>query len=154
MENLSEKLVYMPNRRNGECLFNGKPEPTDEIMGIIGENGVKHIHKKLSEIVDMRKELFGDNLIKFYGLFYYQQFYDLQQKTKINVYQAIDNRIKSEKQPYIIEKGDVIKQLYTDKRYGKDSSDKGVTKQIKSGIWIEDDVNLKFLPRGEYGNLP
>lgn len=153
MENFSDRLIYMPNRRDGECLFNGKPTPTDEILEIIGQNGVKHIHKRLLEIIDMRKEILGDNQLRFYGLHFYQQFYDLQEQTRINVIQALDNRVKSEKQPYVIEKGRIIDSLYSTK-YHKDFSDKTITKRIKSGSWIVDDVSLSYLDRESYENLP
>lgn len=153
MENFSDRLIYMPNRRDGECLFNGKPTPTDEILEIIGQNGVRHIHKRLAEIVGTRKELFGDNQLRFYGLHFYQQFYDLQEQTRINVIQALDNRIKSEKQPYVIEKGRTIDSLYSKKNH-KDFSDKAIVKRIKSGSWIVDSVSLNYIDRVSYKNIP
>lgn len=137
--------AYFPLRRTGSCLFNKKPDQIpDDVIELIGKRGVRDIHKKLAELVEENKKHFGDAFIRFFGLFYYQEFLDVQNRVIIKVFQMIDNEDKKDKVPYIMKKGRPI--------FDNDNlSNKAVIRKIKSGSFsiANDDQILQYLPRGK-----
>jgi acid phosphatase class B len=90
LNNISDRLIYVPNRNFGISIFDGIAYPSNNANQLIGENGVKYISKKINDIIENRKEMFGHFDIEFFGLFERQYFYDLKKRIFINI-QIIEN---------------------------------------------------------------
>jgi len=73
-------LRYHPNLCRGPFSFDTTPRPTQEVLEIIGQEGVNEIHKILSEIVKYRKLMYGTFDPKHYGLYESQRFVCLESK--------------------------------------------------------------------------
>lgn len=139
---------YFPLRRSGSCLFNKMPdEIPEDVLELIGKRGVRDIHRKLAKLIAENKEHFGNGMLHFYGLFYFQQFLDIKSRTTINVFQIIDNENKKDKVPYTIKKGRKLPFPIG----GNKLSDKAAIRKVKLGGFCSasDDDMLQYLPRGE-----
>lgn len=85
IRNLSDQLIYVPNRKSGESEFKGSPKPSQEVVELIAQDGVEHIANELNEIVKMRIMLLGDGRIEFYGMYPIQRFFDLKNRIAIRI---------------------------------------------------------------------
>lgn len=93
------KLVYQPNLLRGPCTFEVDPQPTDEVLDIIGQEGVEQMHELLAEMLEVRKRMFGtlsfagnDDPMK-YGFAMSQKFVDLDSKYIFQLYQKVVNGV-------------------------------------------------------------
>lgn len=140
--NLHHPPEYFPQRMNGLCLFNKKPlEIPEDVLELIGKKGVREIHKKLGELVEENKKHFGKRFIRFFGLFYYQQFLDVKNRVVINVFQLIDNENTKDKVPYFIKKGHSMPKPFSKEKM----TDRAIINQIRSGVYGIDEEFLKRL---------
>jgi hypothetical protein len=125
IKNLSDQLLYVPNRRNGTSEFLGQPLATQGIYDLIKPEGVEFISQKLKELIELRKELFGNAKEEFYGMYGIQLFYDLKNHIPIKVKEILDSPNK-----------DFTLEIETD-NYGRSFSQQsniGAFRRIKGGI--------------------
>lgn len=97
-----DRFVYVPNRLEGKCLFNGKANPSEAVLKVIGNKGIREIKKNLTEIIEFRKGYRGRQKLDHYALYYLQNFFDLQKRVFVKVEQAIDNESHKTKQDYTL----------------------------------------------------
>ncbi len=76
--NLSERFIYRPSQKKGVHCYDGTPCPTKEVYEAIGEVGVAEIHRVMSEMVEVRKKMFGDGKPEFYGFTDREVFFDIE----------------------------------------------------------------------------
>lgn len=155
INSISDQLLYVPNRKEGQSLFNGEVKPSEEVKELIGAEGIQYIKDKITSIIENRKEMFGNKKIEYYGLNYLQRFYDLKNKAVIKVRDCIEveeKRIHEEFQvgiPNILATPKYEKRMsmihdyvmhVEDDNYLSNRSNIGAYNAIKSGDhvqWIE-----------------
>ncbi|MGY0408831.1 MAG: hypothetical protein ACWIPJ_10850 [Polaribacter sp.] len=91
IKSLSDRLQYIPNRRNGLSEFSGTPLATPEVYDLIKPDGINFISQKLKELIELRKELFGTSEDKYYGMYQIQLFYDLKNHIPIRIQEILDS---------------------------------------------------------------
>ena len=99
LNSISDQLLYVPNRKEGQSLFNGEAKPSNEVKELIGEEGIQYIKGRIASIIENRKEMFGNETPEFYGLNYLQKFYDLKNRVLIKVRDCIEIDSKEDKIP-------------------------------------------------------
>jgi len=102
IDKIHKRLIYIPDRSIGSCTFSGDLYSEQAVKDIIKEEGRNYIREKLVQIIEIRKELFGDSSLEFYGLHPLQRFFDLKSKYTIRV----EHIIGSNKDDYILRLGD------------------------------------------------
>ncbi len=85
IKTLDDRFLYVPNRREGTCDFNGVFQPTEEVEELIHKEGLEFIRNKILSIIDNRKEMYGNASSEFYGMYPQQRFYDLQNRIMFEV---------------------------------------------------------------------
>ncbi|WP_075344629.1 hypothetical protein [Tenacibaculum agarivorans] len=85
IKTFEDRFLYVPNRREGTCDFNGVFQPTEEVEELIQKEGLEFIRNKILSIVESRKEMYGDASSEFYGMYPQQRFYDLQNRIMFEV---------------------------------------------------------------------
>lgn len=80
IKSIEDQLIYVPNRKKGESLFNGEAIVNDDDLEFIGHQEINYIKEKISSIIENRKEMYGNNYPQEYGLHYIQKFYDLKNR--------------------------------------------------------------------------
>jgi hypothetical protein len=91
IKSLSDRLQYIPNRRNGLSEFSGIPMASEEVYDLIESDGINFISEKLKELIELRKELFGNYKEEFFGMYEIQLFYDLKNRIPIKIKEIIDS---------------------------------------------------------------
>lgn len=86
---MSDRLIYIPDRLNGQSEFRGECIVSSDAYDLLLEEGVDFIKKKLNEIVDYKKQIYGFGHIGYYGLHFTQRFYDLKNRIGIEVKEII-----------------------------------------------------------------
>ncbi len=77
---LKDRFHYVPNRLGGSSLFSGKPTISSDLQELLEKEDIAYIQKILSDIIEMRKRLFGTLHPEYYGLFEVQRIVDLKKK--------------------------------------------------------------------------
>jgi len=124
IKTLSDRFLHFPNRRNGASVFSGKPLATQEVYDLIKAEGIDFISQNLTKLIEMRKEMFGNAKVDYYGMYQTQLFFDLKKRVAIRVKELIDSPAKD----FSLE---VFDDLFP--KLQKDSNIK-VYKSIKQGI--------------------
>jgi hypothetical protein len=99
--NKLDRLVYVPNRLSGLCLFDGEATISQEAFEVIGERGVTEIRNKIFEVIMHKKAIFGNASLDYFGLYHEQLFYDLTTRTLLKVNQSQDHTYGSIKRPNV-----------------------------------------------------
>lgn len=86
-------LIYVPNALTGEHLFDGMPCPTIEAHDLIGDEGVESIRRRINQMVEWKKTMFGTKYPERYGFGGKQAFVDIQNKIILSVGDTIQNKI-------------------------------------------------------------
>jgi len=103
IDKIDKRLIYIPDRSVGTCTFSGDAYPNDEVLEILKEDEIAYIRNKLSAIIEMKKEIFGDDRPEFYGLHPLQRFFDLKNRCPIRI-QLITGLPKED---YVLRIGDI-----------------------------------------------
>ncbi len=82
---LETEILYVPDRRKGEFVFDGIPCATNDTYEIIKQEGVEFICQKIREMVKTRIEMFGNDKREFYGFASNQYFVHLPSKSIIQM---------------------------------------------------------------------
>ncbi len=88
-----KNLIYVPNAITGERLFDGMPCPTIEVHDLIGDEGVESIRKRMLQMLEWRKTMFGESLKENYGFKAMERFVDVQNEIILAVGGTIQNKI-------------------------------------------------------------
>ena len=131
IQNLESRIIYAPTKAEGYNSFDGVPIPDQEILDIIGEEGVHFIDNRLKKYIDMRKELHGDEELQYYGMHYYQRFFDLKERIAIKVMSEINRYENGD--DYVIEVDKEVDISFFEKDHTP--SDAEVAKLIRNGGW-------------------
>lgn len=86
-------LIYVPHAITGEYLFDGMPCPTIEVHELIGDEGVESIRKRMNQMLEWRKTMFGEFDRESYGFRALERFVDVQNKVVLSVGGTIQNSI-------------------------------------------------------------
>ena len=109
-----ERILYVPNTREGVHLFNGEPTASQKVLNIIGQSGVDNIDNRLKNLLEQGIERYGYEHRINYGFHPHQYFFDIQEQVLINVKAVISE--KEEKQNYSIalveSHSDIIRQNF------------------------------------------
>ncbi|TCI93584.1 hypothetical protein [Tenacibaculum sp. M341] len=100
IQKTEERILYVPNTREGIHLFNGEPTASQKVLSIISQEGIDHIDNRLKNFLDQGIERYGYEHRINYGFHPHQRFFDVQEQILINVKAVISE--KEEKQNYSI----------------------------------------------------
>lgn len=130
-----DQIVYIPNRLEGECLFNGEAHPSQAALKVLGNTGIREIKRRLNEIIEFRKDYRGRQKLDHYALYYIQNFLDLQNRVLVKVEQAIDNKSHKTKQDYSL----TLSSLPQNK-YWHNASNRALLGRINRDEFLSDDI--------------
>jgi len=82
---LKNRFLFVPCPENSRSLFDGKPCPTKDAYNILGKRGVKHLDKKIKQLIDYRVEMFGKRLHNSHGFPPLVTFLDTTKRRLINL---------------------------------------------------------------------
>ena len=89
-----KNLIYVPDPGTGEFLYDGMPCPTIEAYELIGDDGVESIRRRINQMVEWKKTMFGAKYPERYGFGGRQRFVDLQNRIVIQVGSTIQKEIE------------------------------------------------------------
>ncbi len=90
IKNISDRLIYIPDRVNGQSEFRGECSYSSEAYALLKEEGIDYIRNKISQVIDWKKEIYGFGHIGYYGLHSNQKFFDLKNRIGIEVKEIIE----------------------------------------------------------------
>lgn len=85
------ELIYEPSFGKGEELFDGLACPTEGAYNILGDEGVKYIKKRLNQMLEWRKIMYGEKRKNHYGFSEIQFFTEVQREVVLSVGLTINN---------------------------------------------------------------
>jgi hypothetical protein len=85
IQKIENRLLYMPNNKQGTTLFDGTPYASMQVLDIIGKEGVEYIDHRLKTLLHQGIDRYGRINVAEYAFHSHQQFFDLQEQILLNV---------------------------------------------------------------------
>lgn len=90
-------MRYVPNPLRGYATFECEPKPSNEVLDLIGTEGVEQIHEQFKTMLDMRKKMYGcfydGRPSTNYGFSSIQSFIDMDSRVMVQAHQKVENDI-------------------------------------------------------------
>jgi hypothetical protein len=90
LQNIEDRLLYIPNKEKGTHLFDGIPHASIRVLEILGSDGIHHIDKKLKTFLLHRMEMFGKASSIYHGFSEHQRFFDLKEQIVLDVKSVLE----------------------------------------------------------------